>query len=147
MLPDFERYQGVVLRKIVVNSVSSLLVQPFRAQGRINAYVLNERIGVFIKHSSDRMSPWRFTFHHDQASDVLALERKHKGSYSVFVCGDDGVVTIEIAALRRLVPLTSTKQSWVRIERRPRSWYEVTGSRGILDNKVPAGVHKITDVL
>jgi hypothetical protein len=62
MFDDYEFYQGVVLRNLIVNADFSVMVRPFVREGRIIAFVVNSRIGVFMKHSTKRMSPWRFTF-------------------------------------------------------------------------------------
>ena len=44
--------------------------------GRIAAFVVNGLIGLYVKHSSKRMPPWRFSFTIEQASDLLDLEAK-----------------------------------------------------------------------
>ena len=77
MFDDYEFYQGVVLRDIIVNSDLSPIIKPFVKEGRISAFVVNSRVGIFVKHSSKRMPPWRFTFTLEQVSDLLDLEAKY----------------------------------------------------------------------
>ncbi len=74
MFDEYELYQGVVLRQIVVGAHAAVRVTPFERDGRVNAYVLNDSIGLFIKHSSKRLPPWSFTFHLEQVADLLDLE-------------------------------------------------------------------------
>ena len=76
MFDDYEFYQGVVLRNIIVGAGLSIFVRPFVREGRISAFVINSRIGVFVKHSAKLMPPWRFTFTLDQIADLLDLEAK-----------------------------------------------------------------------
>src|ERR1700744_1900563 len=99
MLDEYEFYQGVVLRQLIVENDSSISVRPFIREGRISAFVINGRAGVYMKHSSKRMSPWRFTFTIEQAADLLDLERRYPHSFVVFVCGTDGLTTLTLADL------------------------------------------------
>lgn len=139
MLDDYELYQGVVLRQIVVESHAAVQVTPFERAGRVNAYILGEKIGLFIKHSSKRMSPWSFTFHIDQIGDLLDLEIAYPVSFCAFVCGIDGVVTLDIGTLHQLVTFENSDAAWLRISRKPRTMYSVGGNRGDLPQKVARG--------
>jgi hypothetical protein len=145
MSDEYEFYQGLVLRQLIVGSETSLILRPFLREGRINAFAINGRFGVFIKHSAKRMSPWRFTFNIEQAADLLDLEIKLPHSFTVFVCGDDGLVTLSIANLHEIVSFQESEHAWVRIDRKPRSQYSVSGNRAGLPHKVPTGTSPIHD--
>ena len=149
MLDDYEFYQGVVLRQLAVENDYSLSVsfRPFVREGRINAFVMNGRVGVYIKHSSKRMSPWRFTFTIEQAADLLDLEHKFPDSFVVFVCGTDGLVTISFADLHSIVSFQESENAWVSISRPPRTQYELAGNRGELKYKVSRGIGPIPETL
>lgn len=147
MFDEYEFYQGVVLRQLIVNADHSAIVKPFVKEGRINAFVLNARIGVFIKHSTKRMSPWRFTFTLDQISDLLDLEAAYFDSFVVFVCGDDGMVSLDVGSLHQIVSFEDREHAWVRIERSPRSQYAVTGNHTELGSKVAHGTAVILETL
>src|SRR5215510_15363355 len=129
MFDEYEFYQGVVLRQLVVQASSSIIITPFEKQGRVNAFVVNGKIGLFIKHSAKRMPPWAFTFNLEQASDLLDLEAACHETFVVFVCGDDGLVTLDVGILHSIVSFNSTEHAWVRIDRPPRSQYSVSGNR------------------
>jgi len=122
-------------------------VVPFIKGGRISAFVVNSRFGVFVKHSSKRMSPWRFTFNLDQVSDLLDLEAKYFDSFVVFVCGTDGLVTLDVAALHQIVTFDDVENAWITIERRPRTQYGVRGNRAELPNKVANGTSLIRQTM
>lgn len=147
MSDRYEFYQGIVLRQLVVNSDSFLMMRSFVNEGRINAFVLSGKVGVFIKHSAKRMSPWPYTFTLDQASDLLDLEAKYSNSFVVFVCGDDGLVTLDVASLHKIVSFKESEKAWVRIERRPRSQYGVSGNRAELPHRVATGILMIIESL
>ena len=145
MLDEYEFYQGVVLRQLIAASDSSLTFRPFVREGRISAFVMNGRVGIYIKHSSKRMSPWRFTFNIEQAADLLDLEQRHPETYVVFVCEADGLVAIDIGSLHQTVSFQESDNAWVRIERPPRSQYDVAGNKSQLGRKPVRGVQTIID--
>src|SRR5690348_8284589 len=97
MFDDYAVYQGVALREVIVTSQSPVTIRPYCRSGRLTAYVLDESVGIFIKHSAQRLPPWQFTFHAEQLEDVHTLYRAFPASFVTFVCGLDGVVTLDIA--------------------------------------------------
>ena len=143
MFDDYEFYQGVVLRSLIINTDLSVMIKPFVREGRISAFVVNSKLGVFVKHSSKRMPPWRFIFNLDQVSDLLDLEAKYFDSFVVLVCGTDGIVTLDVASLHTIVTFDDVDKAWVAIERKPRSQYSVRGNRAELPNKVAQGTNAI----
>jgi hypothetical protein len=145
MLDEYEFYQGAVLRQLVVSSNLSLSFRPFLREGRIAAFVMNGRVGIYVKHSSKRMSPWRFTFTIEQAADLLDLEVKYPDSFLVFVCETDGLVALSFAELHGLVDFAQSDNAWVSISRPPRAQYHLAGNRGELDRKVSRGVGTILE--
>ena len=145
MLHEYEFYQGVVLRQLTVEADTSLTFRPFVREGRINAFVMNGRIGVYIKHSSKRLTPWRFTFNIEQASDLLDLERGFPDTFIVFVCENDGLVTLDAASLHEIVSFQESDNAWVRVERPPNFQYEIGGNKAELNRKVARGISVIFD--
>jgi hypothetical protein len=147
MFDEYEAYQGVVLRHLVVDAGKPIEIKPFVTHGRISSFILNNRAGVFVKHSSKRLSPWRFTFHIDQVADLLDLEAAYPQSFMAFVCGSDGLVALDMMTLHQLVSFESTDQAWLRMDRSPRSLYSVAGNRGEADTKFARGVSRIVEAL
>ena len=145
MSNEYEFYQGVVLRRLIVETELSLMLRPFVKEGRINAFVVNGKYGVFIKHSAKRLSPWRFTFNIEQVADLLDLEAKFFDSFVVFVCGDDGLVTLDVGSLHEIVSFEESENAWVRIDRSPHSQYGVSGNRAELDHKMANGIWPIQE--
>lgn len=147
MSDEYEFYQGVVLRQLVVSAVTSIIITPFVREGRINAFVINGKIGVFIKHSSKRMSPWRFTFTLDQIADLLDLEAACHDTFAVFVCGDDGLATLDVASLHKIVSFEDSEHAWIRFDRPPRSQYDVSANGAELPNKIARGTGPIQEAI
>ena len=147
MLDEYEFFQGAVLRQLIIDADNSLTIRPFVREGRISAFIINARVGVYVKHSSKRMTPWRFTFNLDQASDLLDLEAKFPDTFVVFVCESDGLVTLDIGRLHEIVSFKESENAWVRIERPPRAQYEVGGNKGDLPNKLSRGIGIVNETL
>jgi hypothetical protein len=147
MLDEYEFYQGAVLRNLIVSSKIPVSIRPFIREGRIAAFVLNARVGIYVKHSSKRMSPWRFTFTIEQASDLLDLEAKFSDSFLVFVCESDGLVVLSFGDLHEIVDFQQSDNAWVSISRPPRSQYSVAGNKGEFSRKVSRGVGEIFDTI
>jgi hypothetical protein len=146
MLDEYEFYQGAVLRQLIVGSSLSPSFRPFVREGRITAFVMNGRVGIYVKHSSKRMSPWRFSFTIEQAADLLDLEIKFPDSFLVFVCESDGLVTLSFSDLHAIVDFQQSNNAWLSISRPPRAQYQISGNSGELDRKVSRGIGPIYDV-
>jgi hypothetical protein len=147
MLDEYEFYQGAVIRQLIVNSDTSMSFRPFVRLGRITAFVMNGRVGLYVKHSSKRMSPWRFTFTIEQAADLLDLEARFPNSFLVFVCEADGLVTLPFSMLHEIVNFQDSDNAWVSISRPPRAQYSVAGNREELEKKVPRGLGLIFETM
>ena len=147
MLDEYEFYQGAVLRQLIVESEFSLMIRPYVREGRISAFVVNSRVGVYIKHSSKRMSPWRFTFTIEQAADLLDLEAKFPESFVVLICESDGLVTLDCIQLHQIVSFQESENAWVRVERPPRLQYDIGGNKSDLGSKVSRGLGPVLEAL
>ena len=143
MIADFERYHGVVLRRLVVEASGPILIEKKDEAGRENSYVLNGRVAVHIKHSSKRLTPWSFSFSIEQLREFVTLKRQAESVWLVLVCGPDGVVSL---SLDEFVSITGSRPGGVaslRIDRGRREMYRVFGNEGELQNAKPRGVGPI----
>jgi hypothetical protein len=147
MFDEYERYQGLVLREIVIHTIKGVHIAPFQRSGRQRAFILNDQVAIFVKHSSKRLSPWQFTFHHEQLADLFELEAACDKLFLIFVCGPDGLATITMKEFRQIATFMDTEQAGIRIERKPRSMYGLSGNRGELQNKVQRGISIVGSAL
>src|SRR5436853_7852252 len=147
MLDEYEFYQGVVLRHLVVDIPRSISFSPFVREGRISAFVLDGKVGVYVKHSSKRMSPWRFSFTIEQAADLLDLEARYPNMFVVLVCETDGIVVLSAGELHQVVSFVETENAWLRIDRPYRGQYSISGNRAPLPRKVPRGMDAVAEAL
>lgn len=131
---DYQFYHGAALLRLLHDTDErGLNIAILDGLGR-GCYILEGHVGIYVKHSSKRMPPWLFTFHRDHLTAVELLRDATKTLFAFFVCHDDGVVAIPGSDLASL--LGHDAQSWVRVERRIRGMYSVTGSGGKLERRV-----------
>ena len=67
MIPELERYQGVVLRQLVIACPEGVRLQSVNEAGRADAFAVGGA-AFLVKHSGKRMSPWRFTWKYSFAN-------------------------------------------------------------------------------
>lgn len=145
MIRDFERFHGAVLRSIVVESPEAISITPCDSFGRVNSYLVNERVAFHIKHSSKRLPPWGFTFNDEHLDEIFELEQKTNLVWLVLVCGSDGVVALSLDEFRDLTTATPQTTCFVRIDRDRRTMYRVFGNAGKLNGAKPNGVTPLID--
>src|SRR4051812_31723428 len=115
MIDEYELYHGAVIRRIIASSPSSLKLAVSDFSGRTNAYSLNRKVGIYLKHSAKRMSPWQFTFPPDQLVEFGLVAKKYANSFAMLVCGRDGIVAVNTAAIRDLLGKDNEVQGWIRV--------------------------------
>lgn len=148
MIKEFERYHGAVIRQIVVDAgASGVLIRAEDCHGRLNSFVLNDRIGLFIKHSSKRLPPWQFTFGDENTLELEVLRSQTSTLWVVLVCGGDGFVAINHREFLSMNSQDSIATAFVRIDRDRRSMYRLNGSTGLLPRPKPRGFRRILEQL
>ena len=96
-------------------------------------YLVNDTTLALIKYTTKNYSPWQFTF---SAEDVARLQHLPDGVDRVvlaLVCAGDGICAISASVARALL---EDAAAWIRVRRRFRGWYGVSGPAGILETKV-----------
>jgi hypothetical protein len=146
MTSDYKLYQGAVFTELF-DEVDSLSIRVVRDEGRLGTYIINDRIGLFIKHSAVRMSPWQFTFSKANALTLMELRKQAPKVFLVFVCWLDGMMCATLDEVTTILGAGVSEQAWVRIERRKKQWYSVSGGAGELPYKKPRGLSLLTEAL
>jgi hypothetical protein len=147
MTSDYKLYQGAVFTELLDDVDKSLSIRAVREEGRLGAYIIDERIGLYIKHSAVRLSPWQFTFSKANALALMELRKQAPKVFIVFVCWLDGMMCATLDELTEILGAGVSDQAWVRIERRKNSWYSVSGAAGELSYKKPQGLSLLTESL
>jgi hypothetical protein len=135
MIKDFEFFHGVVFARIIHGTQRPLSVRPFQSVSNAS-YVVNDSIGIYIKYSSKRMTPWRFTFKKEHQEEIDLMKSSFKNVFLILVCNDDGVVCISYSELKEILNNQHDPIEWISATRHKREMYSVKGSNGELDFKI-----------
>ena len=127
-MADYERYHGLVVRELVVELPHGVHIKSHDIYGIINCYIVNEVIGLFIKHSTKRLSPWVFGFTKDNLTEIQLLSEETEKTYICLVCGYDGFLTLSLNELNQIASRKKGDISLsLHVKRRKRQMYIVGG--------------------
>lgn len=147
MIPEYKFFHGAVLAEIVHILDRPVSIDELFEEGRLSSYVLDGRVGLYVKHSAVRLHPWQFTFTKQNFAELLALRERIEKVFLVLVCNTDGMVCLRMEELMGLIGASASEQSGIRIDRRRGQWYSVYGGRTELPEKRPKGVEIILSEL
>jgi hypothetical protein len=147
MTSDYKLYQGAVFTELLDEVDQPLSIRAVREEGRLGAYIISDQVGLYIKHSAVRMSPWQFTFTKANALALMDLRKRTPKVFIVFVCWLDGMMCTSLDELTEILGVGISDQAWIRIQRRKNEWYTVSGAAGDLQYKKPQGLGAIIETL
>lgn len=147
MIPDYKLYHGAVLAEIIDRHTRAVTIGELVEEGRLSSYILNGKVGLQIKHSTQRLHPWQFTFTKSNMRELLDLQQNYEAVFIALVCHTDGMVCLTLDELTEVLVAGESEQAWVRVDRRKGEWYSVSGGGGDLPSKKPKGVDLIVSFL
>jgi hypothetical protein len=147
MIPEYKFFHGAVLAELVNLKTGALAINELNEDGRLSSYILDGKVGLQIKHSANRLHPWQFTFTKANLVQLLALQQSYQTVFVVFVCHDDGMVTLTLEEITEVLATGESDQAWIRVDRKKNEWYSVNGGAAELVGKRPQGVQKIIQAL
>jgi hypothetical protein len=143
VIREIERYHGVVLSRLVRGArVPIRIVADPKCR---SAYQLNGKVVLYVKYSTNRMSPWSFVFKPEHHTEIATLARGYQAVFVLLVCGTEGIACLAAEDYERVLMADEGFSEWVRVARRPRTMFIITGGGGlntrrIGDNEFPMKV-------
>lgn len=134
MIHEFEFYHGAVLTKIALDGHDSD-IKSYNSPSR-SSYVINNKIGLYIKHSTNRLTPWSFSFAREHQTEIQEMSEAFDNVFIALVCGKDGIVCLSFKELKYVLDDEHNDHEWVRVSRRPREKYTIKGSDGKMRFKI-----------
>jgi len=133
-MKNFEFFHGAAIVKVVYSNYFKM-IEKF---GKNNAsYLLDEKIGLYIKYSQKRMSPWVFTFDEEHVCEIKDLFSLLGNVFIAFVCNDDGIPCIDWQEFSAIISVENKNYpKWIRCDRKKNEKYYVYGSDGDLKHKI-----------
>jgi hypothetical protein len=95
------------------------------------------RFGLYLKHSSARRSPWRYTFLKDHQEEIRSLVKASAAVFVIFVNGDDGIACVRYDQFKKLLDEIFEQAEWVSVSRKLHQPYHIVGKDGRLDRTLP----------
>lgn len=135
MIKEFEFYHGAVLARLVHGAKQSVEIGIYPTSSNAS-YTINKKFGLFIKHSSKRMSPWRFSFAKEHQDEILEMKNKFGEVFLLLVCGEDGIVALSFDELKEILNETHEPLEWISVVRGKNTEYSIKGSDGLLGHKI-----------
>ena len=135
-MAEYEQYHGIVLRALTVESAEGVHIKAYDAHGIVNSFLVNGLVGLYIKHSSKRMTPWMFSFTEDNFTELQILRGAAGCVFICLVCGHDGFLTISMEELECLSDKKQSDNSLnIHVKRRKRHMYTVGGRDRLKSSK------------
>lgn len=133
-LNEYEFYNGVVLNRLVRKG-KPIKIDIFPTSGN-NSFMINDKVGLFLKFSTKKISPWRFSFTKEHQEEMKIMRDLLENIYLILICGRDGIACIEYEELKQILDEYYEDVEWVSASRLKREQYSIKGSNGKLDFKI-----------
>lgn len=131
---ESEFYYGAVLTRLF-SAKKDLKISHFPNDSNC-AFVLNGSVGLYIKYSTKRITPWRFSFVKKHQDDIRHMKDLCKKVFLILVCRDNGIAAIEFEDLKKVLDHHHEEVEWVSASRLRREKYTIKGSDGKLKFKI-----------
>src|ERR1700686_4545384 len=102
MISEFEFFHGVVFARMLHATQRQLTFKSYSTSDNA-AYIVDDAKGIYIKYSSKRLSPWRFSFQKRHQEQILELKMAIGAVFLLLVCNDDGVVVLTFDELKQIL--------------------------------------------
>lgn len=141
MIDQYHFYHGAALREICANSTKPVAIEYINKKldqdsHNFNTYIVNNKVGVYIKHSTSRAKAWSFSFIKEHQDTILDLYEIYGNVVVLLICHDDGIVGLNFEELKEILDDNHEDIESIRIKRRKRELYKVSGTDGKLKYKV-----------
>jgi hypothetical protein len=148
---ESEKYYGVVVLRLLEKLGEKIPKTNFSlTTGKSNSsFIINgispktlgkgttASVGLFIKISNKRRSPWRYNFDKAHQDEIAQLKNKYGQVFVAFVAGDDGIACVDYVQLKSMLDEYHEEQEWVSVTRKLRQNYRVKGHDGSLERPLP----------
>jgi hypothetical protein len=135
VIKEFEFFHGVVFARLFHRGQQVVSIRAFDPESNA-AYVVDDSIGIYVKYSSKRMTPWRFTFSPEHKREIERLRGSVPKVFIVLVCNDDGIACLSYSELKTVLNDQHETHQWISATRHKREMYSIEGSNGRLESKV-----------
>ncbi len=127
-------YHGAALAQIVKHDSFKALN---RASNKFGHYLVNTDRHVFIKHRTNRKSPWQHTFSPDEVQAIADAIAERKKVWLCLVCGEATICALTRREIKVLLDLNGNSQQFITIKVPSGGSCRANGSKGTLKGTIP----------
>lgn len=135
MVNEFDTYHGIVFSSIIRGASRRISFETYPSVDKAS-YLLDDKLGLYIKYSTKRMSPWQFSFlrrHQDEIAEMKVLIGR---VVLALVCRNEGIVGLTFSELKNILDEQHEENEWISVSRRPREKFVVKGTDGKLKVRI-----------
>lgn len=131
MIGERQSYHGAVLSRLIEEAGRGVVVERVRSRSS-HVYQVDNSAYLFVKYSTNRLSPWIFSFSDEDCAELIELISHKLFICVVMVCGKEGVVAIDFKEVwaRIIEKGGSVGRFSLQASRRPRHKFRVSGVGG-----------------
>ncbi|AAQ00317.1 MULTISPECIES: hypothetical protein [Prochlorococcus] len=133
LLQEIEKLQKDIYYKINFNGTKAAYQIIFSSPTTKNSL----KIGLFLKHSRKRISPWRFTFRKKNQEEIETLVKENDYLFVLLITDQEGVAVIDYQLLKLLLDDHFDDSESISVSRKLRENYRINGSNGKLNKALP----------
>ncbi len=138
MVRKIDFFHGAILFKLLRKQTVQI-----KKLDNSSAYLFNDKV-IYLKFSSQRITPWSFTLTKENIDEIEELNNKYCGLTLMLLCNDDGLAILRYDEYRTIISINNdTFPKWIKAVRYKREKYTITGSDGSLSYKI--GENRIKD--
>ena len=147
MIPEYKLYHGAVLSELVDRCGTTLTIRAYQDASRLLNYIIAGAVGMQVRHATQRLHPWPFTFTDTHTRALAELRLQCKSAFLVLVCHTDGMVCIPVDEARRSLAASTGTQGWLRADRAKGQQYRLYGPAGEFPLRYPSGIAPLVEAV
>lgn len=133
-MKKFQFYHGAALTKII-HSNHFEKIQIFSKNN--SSYLVDGKIGIYIKYSQKRIYPWIFTFAKEHILEVKEVFDLLGNVFVTLVCHYNGICCINWQEFCKIVSIgNNIYPKWIKASRNKNEKYTIYGIDGELNYKI-----------
>ena len=129
---EYERYYGTAFMELFEEATSSVRIEARNSER--TSFLINGKLGLYLKHSSARSNTWNFGFRENDYLAIKELKSVSKEIAFACICGFHGVCIISSKDFEKCAGYPTDFVSRITVRTKVRGSWTVTGSAGELSN-------------
>lgn len=94
-------------------------------------------IGLYLKYSRSRRSPWDYSFDIEHQKEMAALFNSCGEVFTIFINDEDGYACLDHQELKTVLDEHFDEVEWVRVSRKINQSYRISGKDGAHERALP----------